>query len=73
MESILSSDSHLKRTILLVEDDERLANLTKRYLENNELSVAVEHHGDFALQQFRQCQPELFRFNASRKRWSDHM
>jgi two-component system response regulator RstA len=32
-------------TVLLVEDDERLANLTREYLERNGLSVSVERDG----------------------------
>ncbi len=45
--------------ILLVEDDERLASLTRTYLEQNNLTVAVEHRGDTALAQFQQLQPRM--------------
>ncbi|MEM8497026.1 MAG: response regulator [Pseudomonadota bacterium] len=45
--------------ILLVEDDERLASLTRTYLEQNNLSVAVEHRGDTAIAQFDKLQPRM--------------
>ncbi len=45
--------------ILLVEDDERLASLTRTYLEQNNLSVAVEHRGDTAIAQFEKLQPRM--------------
>lgn len=45
--------------ILLVEDDERLASLTRIYLEQNDLSVAVEHRGDTAIAQFEKLQPRM--------------
>ena len=41
--------NHMESThtpnILIVEDDERLATLTKEYLENNGLSVSIEADG----------------------------
>lgn len=45
--------------ILLVEDDERLASLTRTYLEQNDFSVAVEHRGDTAIAQFEKLQPRM--------------
>ena len=46
-------------SILLVEDDERLATLTQRYLQQNNFTVYVEHSGDKALDAFHQYSPEL--------------
>lgn len=45
--------------VLLVEDDSRLAELTQRYLVQNELSVIVSHRGDTALADFREHQPRM--------------
>lgn len=45
--------------VLLVEDDLRLAELTARYLQQNDLSVAVESRGDQAIARFRQVQPRI--------------
>jgi len=45
--------------ILLVEDDLRLANLTARYLRQNDLSVAVESRGDYAIARFQQERPRI--------------
>ena len=45
--------------VLLVEDDERLATLTARYLEQSGYQVAVEHRGDQALARFRSAAPQL--------------
>ena len=45
--------------VLLVEDDQRLAELTSRYLEQNGLSVATECRGDEAIQRFKSEQPRL--------------
>ncbi len=36
--------------ILIVEDDERLASLTRDYLQNNGLTVSIESHGGAAIQ-----------------------
>jgi hypothetical protein len=38
----------MKTRILLVEDDERLAELTAEYLRKNDLEVLVEGHGNTA-------------------------
>lgn len=45
--------------VLLVEDDERLAELTSRYLQQNGLSVATEAHGDRAIARFQQERPRV--------------
>jgi two-component system response regulator RstA len=45
--------------ILIVEDDERLATLTKDYLESNGLKVAVEGDGSRALERIKTEQPDL--------------
>jgi two-component system OmpR family response regulator len=45
--------------ILLVEDDQRLANLTARYLQQNGLTVAVESRGDRAIARFHLVQPRI--------------
>lgn len=45
--------------ILLVEDDERLAELTAEYLSRNELSVSIEPRGDTAETRIIAEQPDL--------------
>jgi len=45
--------------ILLVEDDERLANLTSEYLQKNGFAVSVEGHGDIAEKRILNEQPDL--------------
>lgn len=45
--------------ILIVEDDERLAELTREYLETNGLEVSVENHGGQAVERIRNDQPDL--------------
>ena len=45
--------------ILIVEDDERLADLTREYLENNGLTVSLETHGGAAVERIRNEQPDL--------------
>jgi DNA-binding response OmpR family regulator len=45
--------------ILLVEDDRRLAELVKDYLENNEFIVTVESNGNRVLRQCEQLNPTL--------------
>lgn len=45
--------------ILIVEDDERLAALTKDYLESNGLSVSVEGDGSRAIERIKSEQPDL--------------
>ncbi|MFC0702992.1 response regulator [Marinobacter persicus] len=45
--------------ILIVEDDERLAELTREYLESNGLEVSVETNGSAAVDRICQEQPDL--------------
>ncbi len=45
--------------ILIVEDDERLADLTKEYLESNGLHVSVEPNGSRAVERIQNEQPDL--------------
>lgn len=45
--------------ILIVEDDERLATLTKDYLESTGLSVSVEGDGSRAIERIKTEQPDL--------------
>ena len=45
--------------ILIVEDDERLAELTREYLESNGLTVSLETHGGAAVGRIRNEQPDL--------------
>lgn len=45
--------------ILIVEDDERLANLTKDYLESNGLEVSIEGDGARAIDRIKSEQPDL--------------
>lgn len=45
--------------ILLVEDDQRLADLTAEYFRQNGLTVAVESRGDRAVARFRSEQPRI--------------
>ena len=45
--------------VLLVEDDQRLADLTAAYLEQNGFSVIIEQRGDCVLERFRQMQVRL--------------
>ncbi|SRR5690554_126134 len=45
--------------ILIVEDDERLADLTREYLESNGLTVSHESHGGNAVDRIRAERPDL--------------
>lgn len=45
--------------ILIVEDDERLADLTREYLESNGLVVGLETNGGNAVERIRNEQPDL--------------
>jgi len=45
--------------ILLVEDDRRLAELVKDYLEKHEFSVAIENHGNRVIRQSQNINPAL--------------
>ena len=48
-----------KRTILLVEDDERLGALLRDYLESHDFDVHWEDRGDRVLERIRTSQPKL--------------
>lgn len=52
-------DSSEAWRILIVEDDERLADLTKEYLESNGLIVNVEGNGTKAIERIQTEQPDL--------------
>ena len=45
--------------ILLVEDDQRLADLTAEYFRQNGLTVAIESRGDRAMARFKDEQPRI--------------
>jgi len=46
-------------SLLLVEDDERLAGLMQRYLENNDFSVNIESQGDLAVERILNENPDI--------------
>lgn len=50
-------DAH--HNILLVEDEPRLAASIAEYLGNHQISVAVEHRGDVAVERIIETKPEL--------------
>ena len=52
-------DFNQSTQILIVEDDERLAELTREYLSNNGLSVSVEQNGAVAVERIKAEQPDL--------------
>ncbi len=56
---ICSVDNNEAWRILIVEDDERLANLTKEYLESNGLVVSIESNGSVAVERIQNEQPDL--------------
>ncbi len=49
----------MKTHILLIEDDERLANLTAEYLRKNDFEVAIEARGDAAEARILNERPDL--------------
>src|SRR5664279_267259 len=49
----------MKTRILLVEDDDRLANLTAEYLRKNDFEVTIEARGDTAEARILDDDPEL--------------
>ncbi len=49
----------LKKNILLVEDDLRLSELVKEYLEKQDFNVLVEHRGDKAVDKILTKSPDL--------------
>ena len=48
-----------KATVLLVEDDDRLASMVSEYLQRYEFSVSVVRRGDEAVERVRQQAPDL--------------
>lgn len=52
-------DSNTPNRLLLVEDDARLANSTREYLENHGYNVAVEYRGDTAVRRILKDKPDL--------------
>ncbi len=57
--NLLKADVKDNPTILLIEDDRRLAALTKEFLEQQEMSVLLEHQGDNALDRIMAEKPDL--------------
>ncbi|MEQ5837009.1 response regulator [Marinobacter sp. R17] len=45
--------------VLIVEDDKRLADLTREYLESNGLTVSVEENGANAVERIRREEPDI--------------
>lgn len=52
-------DANLSPRILIVEDDTRLASLTKEYLEGNGFQISVESDGSSAAERIANEQPDL--------------
>lgn len=50
---------HEAPRIMIVEDDERLASLTRDYLENNGMTVSLVADGDEAIRRIKSEQPDL--------------
>ena len=55
----MALDSTESGRILIVEDDERLATLTREYLENNGLQVTIEGDGSKAVERILSERPDL--------------
>ncbi|BBI64065.1 hypothetical protein HSBAA_53710 [Vreelandella sulfidaeris] len=57
--------------VLIIEDDKRLAELTRDYLEANGFLVTLEADGAKGVERILTLQPDLviFRFNVARRRW----
>ena len=53
------TDLEASHHILLVEDDIRLANSTREYLEGNGYYVSLEHRGDTAVSRIQHDLPDL--------------
>jgi len=49
----------ISHRLLLVEDDARLANSTREYLQGNGFDVSIEHRGDTAIERIQQEKPDL--------------
>nr|WP_298412233.1 response regulator [uncultured Halomonas sp.] len=54
-----SLDSKQKDLVLIIEDDERLANLTREYLETNGFRVAIEADGTHGVERIIELEPDL--------------
>src|SRR4030095_2749738 len=54
-----ASVTHPSPRVLLVEDDLRLADLVRTYLEGNGFRVIVEHRGDRVVQHLQTAAPDL--------------
>ncbi|MGI9287118.1 MAG: winged helix-turn-helix domain-containing protein [Pseudomonadales bacterium] len=54
-----TTDTTRQADVLLVEDDQRLADLTAAYLEQNGFSVIIEQRGDRVFERFQQMQVRL--------------
>ncbi len=52
-------DAHQSPRILIVEDDERLATLTREYLESNDFQITVEGDGARAVERIFRENPDL--------------
>lgn len=52
-------NTNVPHRLLLVEDDVRLANSTREYLENNGYEILVEHRGDTAVRRILKTLPDL--------------
>ncbi|NIE59596.1 MULTISPECIES: response regulator [unclassified Burkholderia] len=53
------NDNPLKYRVLLIEDDDRLAQLVREYLDGYEFAVTVVRRGDLAVAAVREHQPAL--------------
>ncbi|MGL6155494.1 MAG: response regulator, partial [Ralstonia mannitolilytica] len=53
------TEGPLKTKVLLIEDDDRLAQLVSEYLGNYEFAVDVVRRGDIAVAAVREHQPAL--------------
>ncbi|HEY9134395.1 MAG TPA: response regulator [Pseudomonadales bacterium] len=59
MKESVQNAEQSKPYILIVEDDERLANLTKEYMESNGMTVGLEMDGRRAIDRIVNDQPDL--------------
>ncbi len=59
MSSLLATNADPSPLIVLVEDDLRLSELVRTYLESNGFRVSVEHRGDRVLERVEREKPEL--------------
>ncbi|MCF1445177.1 response regulator, partial [Ralstonia solanacearum] len=53
------AEAPLKTRVLLIEDDDRLAQLVSEYLGNHEFTVEVVRRGDIAVAAVREHRPAL--------------